>query len=150
MSLKQFIPHCQRIDNKFYLFNNTFFDKRTLISIFSEKFKSLTFFISTISFTLSFTINFVNNVSNNDHHHDLMNFSVIIIDFRRFLIDVEKIYNRKYRRKNDLYLYCDENDYLFKNCSHKFKNQLRVINFVAFSSSITFILFSKIFNSKNI
>ena len=99
---------------------------------------------------LNFIINFVNNVLNNDHHHDSMNFFAVIIDFRRFLIDVEKTYNRKHRRKNDLCLYCGENDHLFKNCSHKLKNQLRVINFVVFSSSITFILFLKIFDSKNI
>ena len=99
---------------------------------------------------LNFIINFVNNISNNDHHHNLMNFFVVIIDFRHFLIDVEKTHNRKHRRKNDLCLYCDENNYLFKNYSHKLKNQLRVINFVVFLSSIIFTLFSKIFNSKNV
>ena len=149
MFLKQLIPHCQRIDNKFRSFSNTFFDKRTSISIFSEKFKFSTFFISTASFTLSFTISFANNVLNNDHHHDSMNFFVIIIDFRRSLIDVEKVHNQKHRRKNDLCLYCDENDHLFKNCSHKFKSQLRVINFVVLLSSIISISFSKIFDSKN-
>ena len=150
MSLKQFISHCQRIDNKFHSLNNTFFDKQVSILIFSKKFKFLTFFISTASFILSFTINFVNNVLNNDYYHNSMNFFVIIIDFQRFLIDVEKIHNRKHRRKNDLCLYCDENDYLFKNCFYKLKSQLRVINFVAFSSSIIFTLFSKIFDSKNV
>ena len=150
MFLKQFISHCQRIDNKFRSFNNIFFEKQISISIFNEKFKFSTFFISTTSFMLNFIISFANNVSNNDHHHNSMNFFVIIIDFRRFLIDVEKTHNRKHRRKNDLYLYCNENDYLLKNCLHKFKNQLRVINFVVFSSSIIFILFSKIFNLKNV
>ena len=71
---------------------------------------------------LNFTINFINNVSNNDYHYDSINFFVIIIDFQHFLIDVEKIHNRKHRRKNDLYLYYDENNYLFKNCLHKLKN----------------------------
>ena len=148
--LKQFISHCQRIDNKFRLFNNTFFDKQILISIFSEKFKFSTFFISTTLFMLNFIINFVNSVLNNDYHHNSMNLFVIIIDFQRFLIDIEKIHNRKHWRKNDLCLYYDENDHLFKNCSHKLKSQLRVINFVVFLSSIIFILFSKIFDSKNV
>ena len=150
MFLKQLISHYQRIDNKFRSFNNTFFDKQTSISIFNEKFKFSTFFIFTISFTLNFTINLVNNVSNNDHHHDLMNLFIVIIDFQRSLIDVEKIHNRKHRRKNDLYLYCNENDHLFKNCSHKLKSQLRVINFVVFLLSTTFTLFSKIFDSENV
>ena len=150
MFLKQFISHCQRINNKFRSLNNIFFKKRILTSIFSEKFKFSTFSISTISFTLNFIINLVNNVSNNDYHHDSINFFVIIIDFRRSLIDVEKIHNREHRRKNDLCLYCDENDHLFKNCSHKLKSQLRVINFVVFSSSTIFISFSKIFDSKNV
>ena len=150
MFLKQFISHCQRINNKLHSFNNIFFEKRISTSIFNEKFKFSTFFISTILFTLSFTVNFVNNVLNNDHHHDSMNFFVVIIDFRRFLIDVEKTHNWKHWWKNDLYLYCDENNYLFKNCSHKFKSQLRVINFIVLLSSIIFILFSKIFDSKNV
>ena len=99
---------------------------------------------------LNFIISFVNNVLNNNYHHDSMNFFVVIIDFQRFLIDIEKIYNRKHRRMNDLYLYYNKNDHLFKNCLHKLKNQLRVINFVIFSSSIIFILFLKIFDSKNV
>ena len=148
--LKQFISHCQRINNKFRLLNNIFFKKWISISIFNKKFKFSASFISIISFMLNFIINFVNNVSNNDHHHDSMNFFVVIIDFRHFLINVEKVYNQKHWRKNDLYLYYDENDHLFKNCSHKFKNQLRIINFVVFSLSIIFILFSKIFDSKNV
>ena len=126
------------------------FDKRASTSIFNKKFKFSTFFTSTASFMLSFTINFVNNVSNNDYYYNSMNFFVIIINFRRFLINVEKTHNRKHRRKNDLCLYYDKNDYLFKNCSHKFKSQLRIINFVVFSSSITFTLLSKIFDSKNV
>ena len=150
MFLKQFISHCQRINNKLRSFNNTFFDKRASILIFNEKFKFSTFFISTVLFMLNFIINFVNNVSNNDHHYDLMNFFVVIIDFQRFLIDVEKIHNRKHQRKNDLCLYCDENNHLFKNCLHKLKSQLRVINFIVFLSSITFTLFLKIFDLKNV
>ena len=150
MFLKQFISHCQRIDNKLRSLNNTFFDKRASTSIFNEKFKFSTSFISTVSLMLSFTVSPANSVSNNDHYYDSMNFFVVIIDFRHFLIDVEKIHNRKHRRKNDLCLYCDENDHLFKNCSHKFKSQLRVINFVVSSSSIIFISFSKIFDSKNV
>ena len=104
----------------------------------------------TISFTLNFIINFVKNILSHDYHHNSMNLFVVIIDFQHFLIDVEKTHNRKHRQKNDLYLYYDENDYLFKNYSHKFKNQLRVINFIVFSSSIIFILFLKIFDSKNV
>ena len=150
MFLKQLISHCQRIDNKFRSLNNTLFNKRISISIFNEKFKFSTSFTSTVSFTLNFTINFVNSVSNNDHHHDSMNFFVVIIDFRYSLIDVEKTYNREHRRKNDLYLYYDENDHLLKNCFHKFKSQLRAISFVVFSSSITFTSFSKIFDLKNV
>ena len=150
MFLKQLIPHCQRIDNKFCSLNNTLFDKWVSIPIFSEKFKSSTFFTSTILFTLNFTISSASSVSSNDHHHDSMNLFVVIIDFRRFLIDVEKAYNRKHRRKNDLCLYCGENDHLLRNCSHKLKSQLRVINFIVSSSLITFISLSKIFDSKNI
>ena len=122
MSLKQFISHCQRIDNKLHSLNNTFFDKWASTSIFSEKSKFSTSFISTASFTLNFTISLANNVSSNDHHHDSMNFFVVIISSRRSLTDVEKTHNRKHRRKNDLCLYCDENDHLFKNCSHKLKS----------------------------
>ena len=81
MLLKQFISHYQRIDNKLRLFNNILFKKRTSISIFNEKFKFSTLFISTTSFTLNFIISFANNVSNNDYHYDSMNFFVIIIDF---------------------------------------------------------------------
>ena len=91
MFLKQLISHCQRINNKLYSFNNTLFDKWVSISIFSEKFKISTFFISTVSFTLNFTINFVNNVSNNDYYHDSMNFFVIIIDFRYFWLTLKKL-----------------------------------------------------------
>ena len=150
MFLKQFISHCQRIDNKFRSFSNTFFDKRISILIFNEKFKFSTSFTSTASLTLNFTINLANNVSSNDHHHDSMNFFVVIIDFRRLLTDAEKIHNQEHRRKNDLCLYCDEDDHLFKNCSHKLKSQLRAISFVVLSSSIIFISFSKIFDSKNV
>ena len=150
MSLKQFISHCQRIDNKFRSFNNTLFDKRVSTSIFNEKFKFSTSFTSTISFTLNFTVSFVNSVSNNNHHHDSMNFFIVIIDSQRLLIDVEKIHNREHRRKNDLCLYYDENDHLLRNCLHKFKSQLRVISFIVSSSSIIFISLSKIFDSKNV
>ena len=150
MLLKQLIPHCQRIDNKLCSLSNTFFDKRASISTFNEKFKFSTSFIPTASSTLSFTVSFANNISNDDHHHDSMNFFAVIIDFRRSLIDVEKTHNREHRQKNDLCLYCGEDDHLFKNCSHKLKSQLRAISFVAFSSSVISISFSKTFDSENV
>ena len=87
----------QCIDNKFRSFNNTFFDKRISISIFNKKLKFSIFSILIILFTLSFTASLANNILNNDYHSSI-NLFVVIIDSRRFLIDIEKIYNREHKR----------------------------------------------------
>ena len=79
MSLKQLIPHCQRIDNKLRSLSNTPFGKRASIPTSSEKSKSSASSTPTASPTLSFTASPASSVSSSDHHHDPMNLSAVII-----------------------------------------------------------------------